>query len=271
MKHFLTLLLCSVMVVSIAHAQDAAYRFEKGKEYKYLIEQTNLQLQEVPGQTITINSEATISAVFTLLEVLDNGNLKMQATIESALMINEGPNGSQTIGTDMAGKSVIFEMTNAGKTVDIDSSIRQIDSEGTVLLIGATGIFPRLDAANLTDGNSWTSSEIDTSGSGEGIIIEETNREYAIKGKKAVNGIDCYEISLNSEAERDGKMIRGDNEMMVQGTREGAGTIMYGFGEGILVNFEAEMNMDQTIVVSAQNMRIPITGTQNIKIELITE
>jgi hypothetical protein len=259
------------MLVSIVHAQDAAYRYEKGKEYKYLIEQTNLQLQEVSGQTMTTNSEATISVVYTVLDVLDNGNLKMKATLDNALLISEGPNGSQTLGGDMSGKSIVFEITNSGRMVEIDSSIRQIDSDGVVILIGTTSIFPRLDATKLGEGSSWSSSEADTTGEGEYVIIEETERNYSIKGKKTVNGIECYEISVNSEAERDGKMSRGDNEMMVSGTRNGEGTIMYGIEQGVLVSLTSEMNMDQTVVLPSNNMRIPITGTQNVKIELISK
>ncbi len=271
MKQLFALLLCSVLAVSTVSAQDGAYRFEKGKDYTYLIEQTSMQMQEMPGQTVTVNSEVTMKVVYTMLELMENGNLKMQATIQNALMINESPNGTQTLGADMAGKSAVFEMTRSGQVVDVDSSIRQIDSEGVGLLIGATTVFPRLDASKLTDGNSWTTTESDTTGEGDGIIVEDTEREYEIKGKKSVSGLDCYEITLTSEADRDGKMIRGDQELMVSGTRNGKGTIMYAFQEGVITTFEAEVNMDQVIVVPSNNMRVPITATQNVKIELITD
>jgi hypothetical protein len=271
MKQITSLFICAIMTYGLANAQEAAYRFEKGKEYKYLIEQTNMQLQELPGQSVTINSELTMSVVYTMLDLLDNGNLRMQATIESALMINESPNGTQTLGADMAGKSVIFELGGDGQLVEVDSSIRDIQSEGVVLLMGTTSVFPRLDASKISDGNSWSVTEADTTGEGEGKIIEETERDYKVKGRKTVSGLDCHEITLTSEAKRKGKMIRGDQEMQVSGTREGKATIMYGHGEGVLVSFEAEMNMDQTIFVVAQNMRVPITATQNVKIELINK
>ncbi len=269
MKHLFALLLCSALAVSTVSAQDAAYRFEKDKEYTYLIEQTSMQMQELPGQTITVNGELTMKATYTLLEKMDSGNLKLKATIVSALMINETPNGTQTFGGDMAGKSAIFEMTGDGQVVDIDSSIREIDSEGVGLLIGATQIFPRLDGSKITDGNSWTTSEADTTGKGEGIIVEETEREYQISGKKTVNGLDCFEIKLSSESDRDGKMINGEQELMVNGTRNGKGTILYAPAAGTIVSFDAEMNLDQIIVLTANNTRIPVTATQNAKVELV--
>lgn len=272
MKNFASLIICVFLTVGLANAQEAAYRFEKGKEYKYLIEQSNLTLQEVPGQTITTSTEVTMSVVYTLVDVLENGNLKMQATIENALAINEGPNGTQTIGADMAGKSVIFEMSPNGPVVDVDSSIRKIESEGVMLLGGATSIFPRLDASKISEGSTWNTSEVDTSGSEEsGWTFEETQRNYEIKGKKTVSGLDCFEVFLTSEAERDGKMIRGDQEMSISGTRNGKGTIMYSKEAGVIASFVAEMNMDQVVVIPANNMRVPITATQNIKIELVNQ
>ena len=269
---FLTSLAIGVLLtVGLAHAQDAAYRFEPGKAYKYIIEQTNLQLQEMPGQTVSINSELTMGVTYTLLETLENGNLKLQATIDNALMINESPQGTQTIGADMAGKSVIFEMKTNGATVDIDSAIRNIDSEGVGLLVGATSVFPRLDAAKIAAGGSWSVEDADTTGEGEGIIVEETTRNYSIKGKKTVEGHECLEIALESESEREGKMIRGDQELIVTGSRNGTATMMYAAEKGLLVAFDAEMSMDQTIVIPSNNMRIPITGSQNIKVEYIGE
>ncbi|MBR9975418.1 MAG: hypothetical protein KFF77_07535 [Bacteroidetes bacterium] len=271
MRFIASLVIGVLLTVGLAHAQDAAYRFEPGKAYKYIIEQTNLQMQEMPGQTITVNSELTMSVTYTLVETLENGNLKLQATINNALMINESPQGTQSIGADMAGKSVIFEMTGNGQMVEVDSSIREIDSEGVGLLIGATSVFPRLDARKIAGGGSWTTEEADTTGEGEGSIIEETTREYTLKGKKSVEGYDCVEIALESEAEREGKMIRGDQELMVKGTRNGKATMMYAAAEGLLVMFDAEMSMDQIIVVPASNMRIPITGTQVVKVEYVGE
>ncbi|MFA6234724.1 MAG: hypothetical protein WC824_11140, partial [Bacteroidota bacterium] len=264
MKHFFTLLLCSVLIANVAYAQDAAYRYEKGKEYKYLIEETSLTMQEMPGQTISINNETTISAVYTVLENLENGNLKLQGTILNALVISENPNETKTLGNDMIGKSVVFEMEPRGEVVDIDSSIRKIDSEGVGILISATNIFPKLDASNLKVGGSWSTNESDTTGEGDNGIIEETERNYQVKGEKTVDGVDCLEIETTSDSNIEGKMVRGDQEMMITGSRKGKGTIMYGVKEGILVGVAAEINVDQVIVLPANNMRIPITATRNI-------
>ena len=272
MRFIASLAIGVFLTVGLAHAQDAAYRFEPGKAYKYIVEQTNMQLQEAQGQSMTVNSELTMGVTYTLLETLENGNLKMQATIDNAIMINESEQGTQSIGADMAGKSVIFELKSNGQMVEIDSSIREIDSEGVMLLVGAAGVFPRLDAAKIAAGGSWTVEDADTTGEGEGIIVEETTRNYEVKGRKDVEGYDCAEVLLESESEREGRMIRGDQDLIVNGTRNGKATMMYASKEGLLVRFDAETSMDQTIVIpSNNNMRLQITGTQNIKVEYVGE
>ncbi|MFZ1731872.1 MAG: hypothetical protein WBQ23_13215 [Bacteroidota bacterium] len=268
MKQLLTLLLCSILVAGIAQAQDGAYRYEKGKDYKYLIEETSLTMQETPGQTVTINNETTISAIYTLLDKLPNGNLKLQTKILNALVISENPNETKTLGADMVGKIVVFEMEPRGEVVDMDSSVLQIDSDGVGILIAATNIFPKLDASQLNAGGSWSTTEADTTGEADNGVIEETERNYKVKGEKTVNGMNCLEIEMTSDSDIDGKMARGDQEMVVTGSRKGKATIMYAANEGILVSIEAEINVDQTIVLPANNMRVPITATRNIKIAL---
>ena len=270
MKHLLSLFVAALLFGGMAHAQEAAYRFAQGKEFTYTIEQTNMTLQEAPGQTTTFNSELTMRVTYTLLETLENGNLKLQVTIVSALAINEGPNGTQSLGADMAGKSVVFEMNGTGQVVDVDSSIREIESEGAGLLAAATNIFPRLDGSKIREGANWDVTEKDTSGNDtRGFIYEETERSYSVKGKKTVAGHECLEIALASESESEGDMVNGDQELSVNGKRNGTATIMYAPTAGIITSFEAELNTDQVITLPAQNMRVPITATQNVKILLV--
>jgi hypothetical protein len=271
MKQLLTLLLCMILTAGAAQAQDGAYRFEKGKEYKYLIEETSLSMQEMPGQTISVNGETTLSAVYSLVGEAENGNLNMQVTIDNALVISEGPNGTNTFGNDMIGKSVQFELATNGDVVDVDSSIRAIDSEGVGLLILAANFFPKLDGSKLATGSSWTTTSVDTSGEGDNQRIEETERKYEVGGTKMIGDRECLEITLNSESEIEGKGVSGDQQLTITGSRKGKGTIMYDAKEGVLVSYAAEIAIDQSIFFPANNMRIPITATRNVKAELTTK
>ena len=110
---------------------------------------------------------------------------------------------------------------------------------------------------------------MDTIGDGDSYQITELERECSITGRKEVRGFDCYEITIVTEADIDGKRVQGDNEMMISGTKEVKATAYYAVKEGILVSLEAEVNGDTVLLISANNMRIPITSNQVLKITLV--
>lgn len=270
MRNMFTALLVVFAMTATMSAQDATYRYEKGKEYKYLIEETGLTIQEVPGQTVNINTESTITTVFTLLEKMDNGHQRLQTTIENALVIREDPNQTNTLGDDAAGKSVSYEIDNTGELVDVDTTIGDMDNESRSILMAAANVLPSFDAGRLGD-KKWTVEKVDTTGQGESQIIRESETTYSVKGMKEVNGYNCHEISIETETESDGKLVRGDQEMMLSGTQEGKGTICYSAEKGLVIKMEFEVNGDQTILFPSNNMRIPVTSNQVAKVELLGE
>ena len=270
MRNMFTAMLVVIAMTATMSAQDATYRYEDGKEYKYLIEETGLTIQEVPGRTVNINTESTITSVLTLLEKLDNGHQRLKMTIESALVISENPRETNTFGGDAAGKSVSYEIDNTGDLVDVDTTIRDMDNESRSILMGAANVLPSFDAARIDD-EEWTVEEVDTTGEGESQIIRESETTYQVKGMKEVNGYNCHEISIETETESDGKLVRGDQEMMLSGTQEGKGTVYYSAEKGLLIKMEFEVNGDQTIMFPSNNMRIPVTSNQVAKVELLGE
>ena len=268
MRTMITALIVVFAMTATMSAQDATYRYEQGKEYKYLIEETGLTIQEVPGQTVNINTESTMTTVLTLLEKMDNGHQRLQTTIESALVIRETPRETNTFGGDAAGKSVVYEVDNTGDIVDVDTTIRDMDDESRSILMGAANVLPSFDASRLGD-EEWTVEDVDTTGEGESQIIRQSETTYKVKGMKEVNGYNCHEISIETESESDGKLVRGEQEMMISGTQEGKGTVYYSSEKGLLVKMSFEINGDQTLLFPANNMRVPITSNQVAKVELL--
>ncbi len=131
----------------------------------------------------------------------------------------------------------------------------------------ATDIFPTLDPTKLAVGENWSTTDSDTTHR-SGEIITNTEKEFNAVGTKSVDGMECLEIEVKTSSEVEGKMVNGEQELMLTGSSDGKGTILYALKEGILVSHVSEHTMDQTIVFPANNMRIPITSTMNIKIGL---
>ncbi|MBN1449226.1 MAG: hypothetical protein JXA28_14965 [Bacteroidetes bacterium] len=264
-----TMILLVFAIAATTSAQQPTHQFEEGKDYTYLIEQTGMQIQEMQGQTINVSSESTITLKLTLLEKLENGHQRMRLTIDNALVISENPEQTRTLGANAAGKSIDYEINLVGEVVDVDSSLRTMDEETQQILGGVISILPTFKAESVSENAEWTESELDTTRRGEGRILTETETQYTVKGRKEINGFDCFEIHITVESESDGKLVNGQQEMMITGTQEGKGSIAYDPEKRLVVKMELEINGDQTIMFPANNMRIPITSNQVVKVELL--
>lgn len=250
-------------------AQEATYRYAQGQEYRYLVEGSSLRMQEVQGQTIQISSETTVSAVLTSLASLDEGHQRLQILVENALVISESPNGSQTLGADVGGKSIVFEIDHKGDVVDVDTALKAYDGESIGILQSMLNFFPTIETDQLSEGTEWEVEGADTTGQGESQRIVEYERVYAVKGRKDVEGIDCYEVTITTNSDIDGKIVQGDNEMMITGTQELKATAYLASENGILVSLEAEITGDSVVMIPSNNMRVPITESSTRKITLL--
>jgi hypothetical protein len=269
MKHFLSALLLVALVASTGLAQDKIYRYEKGKEYRYILEETGMTIQEVQGQTMTSNNESMVSAIISINDVLENGNMAATAKIENALIVIESGNNTQSLGSDFVGKSVTYVFDAMGDVVEVDTnSTKTLDGPAASVLQRITDILPKLEAGKLSEGSSWEKTRQDTSGRGDAKTYITTNSSYKVKGTKKLGNYDCLMISTESEAKINGTMVRGDQEMNIQGTQESTGTIYYAPAEGLLVEIDMETTSDQVIVVSSMNMRVPVTSNSTLKLEL---
>lgn len=269
MKQLLSALLLVALVASTGQAQDKLYRYEKGKDYRYILEETGMTIQEVQGQSMTSNNESMVSTVISITDVLENGNMAATAKIENALIVIEANNNTQTLGNDFAGKSVNYVFDPMGDVVDVDTnSTKSLDGPAANILQRITDLLPKLDLAQLTEGGSWTRTRQDTSGRGDAKTYVTTNSSFKVTGKKKVGNYECLMIATESEAKVEGTMIRGDQEMNINGTQEAKGTIYYAPAEGLLVEINMETTSDQVIVVSSMNMRVPVTSNATMKLEL---
>jgi hypothetical protein len=272
MKHILATLLLIAVMASAAQAQERVYRYEKGKEYKYILEETTMTLQEVQGQTMTSNIEALISNILSIEDVDAQGNITATTKIDNALVIIESGDNTQTLGGDLAGKSVSYTFDHLGKVLSVDTALlREMDNQAAQYLKQTTSTLPKLNAEKLSVGSSWKTSRIDTSGQGESRMITKTNSSYSVKGKKKVKSFECLEIAVESKSDISGKMVRGDQEMTIKGDRNSKGFIYYAPAQGLLVEVSTETTGDQVIVLSGMNMRIPVSTSATSKLELASK
>jgi hypothetical protein len=270
MKH--AILLCALFVLAGAvHAQEAIFRYEKGKEYKYLLESSETQIQEVQGQTMNMSSETTVSATYKVDEVFPDATRKGTWTIEKAMLSQESSDGnSRTMGKEMAGATLVYTMDLKGDVADVDTVASKADGPAAGVLMMLANILPGLDVTKMKVGEKWSSVKTDTAGEGgsDNYTIQKRKNDFEVIATKDVKGRNCLSINVVGTSEIEGKMSRGDQDITITGEGSSKGTILYDAKDGILAQMNIEVTQDRTAVVGG-NMRIPISSSTTISMELL--
>lgn len=264
----ISILVCSLQL----HAQDAIYKLEKGKAYKYLTEMTVAINQEVMGQTMNISVDGTLTNTLTVTDVLPNGNYQVNNGIESALITVEMPQGTQTIGNDLVGKIFKSELTPSGVVVSKDTLPKDINPQNAQIMHRVYETLPDISGAKgqkLAVGTSWSVTKSDTV-EARGKMIRDSKAKYTVAEVTKLNEYDCVKINVEESTESNGTMSQQGMELTVSGSGSSKGVYYFAQNEGIFLKGEIEQNEEQTIMVPSQgNMRIPVTQATTMKIELV--
>ena len=260
-------LFCAIGV----RAQDtpAIYKFEKGKTYKYLQELKVDITQELPGQTMNITVDGTVTSSMNILDVLSTGNFKCKTTIDNALVMVESPQGTQTMGKELAGKAFDLEIKQNGETIKDDSLLKGIDPQDMQVVSRVLSLLPKLSDNVLSIGTKWTIEKTDTT-KANGNMVTKSKTIYTVKEKKQVDAYDCFLVEIIGDSETSGTMQQGGMDLNVNGEGKTQGTMLFAVKEGLVIQMTGDDNSEQTITVpSQQNMRIPMTQHSTIKLELL--
>jgi len=271
MKAGLTTTIVVFLFLSAAGtAQDAVYRYEKGKEYKYFAEMKSEMIQEHMGQTVNVTIEGTSSFAVLVDNILENGDMHVTQVIDNALLIIESPQDTKTFGSDLAGKTFGFTMKNNGEIVEKDSIEESGKSESKDIVRQLQGMFEKFEAGKLIVGSEWEAVRIDTSGTGEeDEIIAEKTTLYKVVGTETKMDRECLHIALVTESELEGTMVRGGQEFLLIGEQKIKGTIYYDQKEGIILESSEEQSSESTISDPGGSMKVLLTAITTSKLEFI--
>lgn len=268
MKHLL-LSLSLLIAASSASAQEylAAYKFEKGKSYKYVQETKTEMTQEFSGQTMNMTIDGTMTTSMLINDILPNGNFKVKNTIESAIIMMESQMGNQVMGKDFVGKSFEFELKPDGYTIKSDSMFKDAKPQEMQVLEKAVEFLPKLSGSTVELGSKWEVESVDTVGNGQ--FVQKSKTTYVVKEKKNLDGIDCLIIDADRKQEISGSGSQGGAEFNISGEGKIKTTITFAIAERMVTLVNVDATEEQIITVPSQgNMRIPITTHSVSKIEL---
>jgi hypothetical protein len=273
MKQFFAILLGLTFLASAGFAQTAAtYRMKLNQPYKYLFESKDERLQEMMGETMSVTTEATFAFFITPDQAPVDGEQHLNLRIESALIIAETPQGSQTFGNDLTGKEIGLTIKPNGRVTLLDSTVKQLEPQSRGIAAQMTTVFPVLEAEKLTAGNSWEEKNDDTVGTGDNAMIRKRTTKYTVAGKETRKNRECLKIDYTEEVEFDGKMPRGGMDLHISGTNNENGSIFYDSAEGIIVEVSATTKGDQNISdPGGSSMKVNMSSTGTQKLEFIPQ
>jgi hypothetical protein len=271
MSRFICTLVLAAMLSLGAAAQQPVYRFTQGKPYKYVVENTVTMVQEAGGESNTISVDGTSSFILTPDKTLEGGDLHIAVKIESAVLLIESGEGSQSLGDDLTGKEFGFKMKPNGDAYEPDTTIKLLGGQGVRVAMQVMDLFPTMEAENLQVGKSWETTRNDTTDVGDNKIVKTETAKYTVKGKATIKNRECLEIAYSKEAETNGKMSQMGRDLSVSGSEMESGTIAYDPAEGVLVQVTNTSNGEQHIIDLNSSMKVDISNSATGKTEYISE
>ena len=248
-----------------------AYKMEKGNIYRYSQDNAIESTQEMGGQETKFVSDGHSIVRFQIDSVSQEGTMNLifsneEYKFHSRIM---GRDTSMNIN-GLAGKRVQVQLSRLGKVLKettIDSGM--IDGKNVVLKFAGGAHFPQLPENQVSIGEKWPKNSIDTTIVGDGRTIVKSNVEYKLSGTESKGKHQCLRIEYKGTLETTGKMKQMGMDLVLEGTGEISGFLLFDFSAGLMVEEQSVTMTEVTMAVTGQaQMTIPmsqkITTTQKL-------
>ena len=249
------------------------YQMPEGLVLKYKTMSTMTQTLDVMGQIQEVEGETTSEVTYTS-KGQSGINHKLNAALDKMDMYFATSQGEVTPDTsDAVGKSFEVVLSPTGNELELigikDLKV-DMGPDGVQDLTGEfQDSFPDLAENPVNIGNTWTSTVPVTQTSSNGETTLTFTHMYTLKGFEDVDGYECVKLSIDTTGTYAGTANQGGMELLSEGTIEGTGTCYFAYKEGIFVKMIAEGVADGSVLVSSENLEIPMSRTYKMESNLI--
>ncbi|RPH34512.1 MAG: hypothetical protein EHM93_00320 [Bacteroidales bacterium] len=271
------MVLSLIVVNFFAYSQDAAllkYNFVKGKTYVIFSQLDNIVTQTMGGQEIKIEAGILSNSEMLVEGIDDKGNITLLATLKNASISTKIP----AMGKDT---TMNFSNLDEQRRVVLSSTGKQIASvnlneEKVQKMISSINQFTRLQnlpGKALKIGEKWNDKLIDSTKASQQNpvnMVVTTDMEYTIVGKELKDGVELLKIANSGAMSITGQGNMQGMELYVEGTGKSEGFSYFNPKASMVVNTEANIEMDMSIAVTGQqNMTMPMNQSMKaiVKIE----
>jgi hypothetical protein len=267
------LLLTAVLVLVVGAGASAqqkyslAYKFEKGKTYRYHMESKGVSTQEMMGREMKVDNASDMVVKMVGEDVLSSKDAVLIVSAESATTTVKSPMKDTTmVLSQLIGKRSKFVVSPKGKILNREV-IDSIKMEG-VRSMGAREMMKthELPAEPVSAGATWKAAWTDTMEAMGGKLITTYANEYTLAGTQTVGKHDCVTITFTGKITITGSGKMMGMEFFMEGSGTSKGVRCFDAAAGLAISDEADTNIDMTMAATGQqNMTIPMTQTAKSK------
>ena len=255
-------------LVLAAPAAEAQFAYQPGA-HRYRLEQVMTSTQEAMGQTMT-NTMTTVQVIAVQLAPAGD-SLAVTFTLDSARITAEVPQlqaQAQAEIDKVMGRRISGHVSPRGHMGELQVE-QATDSVGDeALAAGFRNFFPRMPAAAIQAGTSWTdttSTTFNTSGI-EGTATSVVT--YTIEGDTTVSGRQAWRVAQKGTVTTNGMGNSQGQELALSGggTIEGVALVAK---DGLYLGSESQLDQSMTVQVVAMGMEVPLTQSIRSEVRMV--
>jgi hypothetical protein len=265
----LFILLCVALGAALpARAQEEftlRYKFEKGKNYRFIDSINVKSSQEMMGQEVKATSSVRAATGVLATEIGADGSAVLTVTPE-AMNISIHSSQMDTIITpkEMIGKRSRVTVSPLGTTsrrevidtVKFTGLTRQVAQRELVRF----HVFPE---SPVKVGGTWKSVRPDTNASMGSNIVTIATIEYSVLGKEKKNGKEALKISYKGKVTVAGKGSMMGSDFFIEGSGSTGGTMYLDPASGLVLSEDSTLDMESTIALTGQQ-KMTIPSSQSV-------
>jgi len=251
-----------------------AYRSLDGQTLTYVTNVTSKETVDMMGQKVTTDSKS--NSRFSLQSKGEKeGNLVFGVTIdEMGMEINNPMTGK--IKPDMKnilGKGFSMSLSTLGKELDFSGT------ENLKYQMGQAGerkvessfrsLFPDLAEKPVKVGDTWNTTDDIDEKSGPFQIKLHFDSVNTLAGLETINDLACIKVTETISGTMAGKGKQMGADLEIIGKISGTSTWYFAYKKGYFVKVTVTTATTGNVVVTAQNMKLPLNTESTMEIKLV--
>ncbi len=229
------------------------YSFSAGN-VKYMSTGKIIQIMDIQGQPMQANVYSAFGCTVKP-EGKQNGNLKLEVTIDTLGQSTESPQGySGGAIAEAIGKTFSITILPTGKETDLSGAAKityNVEGSGPSDMSQTfNDYFPDLPATPVTAGYTWTTTDTINTNTQTMTLFMIVKSENKIEGFEPVNGTECIKIVSVLSGSREMRIQNQGMDIKMMGPFTGSGTLLFAPSKGYFLKHLVSTKMDGTMEIT---------------------